>query len=213
MEAMEVAYQTPTGVSSAPGEHTWEIAGLFPLQGHWTESDFLSLPAPHRFELSKGRLETLPMPNWVHALIVQYLSNAVDAFAKPRKLGRAVPAPLYVRLWEGEIRQPDVVFCFYERIVDRLKTQNGADLAIEVVSEGKENRERDTVEKRKLYAQAGIREYWIVDPLEDRTISVLALEGDTYRTSGVYKDGESTASLLLPGFSVDVQAVFAAAEE
>ena len=208
---METTYELPTGVSSAAGGPTWEIAHLFPRQGQWTESEFLALPGPHRFELSEGRLEALPMPTWVHALIVQYLSGTLDDFARPRKLGRAAPTPLYVRLWEDEVRQPDVVFCFHENIHDRRKTQNGADLAMEVVSEGKENRDRDLVKKRKLYAQAGIREFWLVDPLE-QVISVLTLVDGEYQTAGEYKPGEQAVSVLLPGFAADVQAVFAAAE-
>lgn len=152
------------------------------------------------------------MPTWLHARLGFVLAMLLDDFARPTRLGLAAPAPLYVRLWEGEIRQPDVVFCFTENIHDRRKIQNGADLAIEVVSEGKENRDRDLPKKRQLYAQAGIREYWIVDP-QERTISVLALEGDSYRTVGEYKEADQATSLLLPGFSVGVREVFAAAEQ
>lgn len=151
------------------------------------------------------------MPTWVHALIVQYLARQLDDFAVQRKLGRAVPAPLYVRLWDEQIRQPDVVFCFFDNIHDRRKIQNGADLAMEVVSEGKENRDRDLVLKRALYARAGIREYWIVDP-QEQLIAVLTLDGQEYRLAGEYKTGEEAVSLLLPGFALNVQAVFAAAE-
>jgi Uma2 family endonuclease len=208
---MDPVYETPTGTSSVFGGPTWEIAHLFPTQGHWTEASFLDLPVPHRFELSEGRLEALPMPTWVHALIVQYLSGSLDHFALSRKLGRAAPAPLYVRLWDDQIRQADVVFCFFENIHDRHRIQNGADLAMEVISEGKDNRDRDTVLKRSLYARAGIREYWIVDPFE-RAISVLTLVNQEYQTAATYKPGEHVASLLLPGFVVDVQALFANAQ-
>ena len=58
---MNPAYETPAGTASVFGGPTWEIAHLFPTQGHWTESSFLELPVPHRFELSEGRLEALPM--------------------------------------------------------------------------------------------------------------------------------------------------------
>ena len=209
---MESAYESPTGASSASGGPTWEIAHLFPAQGQWTEQEFLALPDPHRFELSQGKLEALAMPTWLHASIAFFLARLLHDFVRPRGLGLAAPAPLYVRLWEGEIRQPDVVFCFHENIQDRRKIQNGADLAIEVVSEGKENRDRDLVKKRKLYGRAGIREYWIVDPYEQQ-ISVLTLVDQEYQTAGTYKLGEHAASVLLPGFTVDVQAVFANAEQ
>ena len=53
------------------------------------------------------------------------------------------------------------------------------------------------VEKRADYAEAGIPEYWIVDP-RDETVTVLALEGDAYVGHGVFAAGDSAASRL-PG--------------
>jgi len=84
----------------------------------------------------------------------------------------------------------------------------GADLVVEVVSEGKENWERDYVEKRKEYAAAGIAEYWIVDPQERKT-TVLALDGKEYREHGVFGLGDLANSVLLAGFSVNVNDAFA----
>ena len=67
--------------------------------------------------------------------------------------------------------------------------------------------DRDLVEKRADYAEAGIPEYWIVDP-RDETITVLKLEGDVYVECGAYARGGKAASPLLDGFTADVAAVF-----
>ncbi len=85
----------------------------------------------------------------------------------------------------------------------------GADLVIEVVSDDAPMRDLQT--KRHEYAQAGIPEYWIVDPRK-RKISVLHLEEHAYVVSGDYGPGEQALSVLLSGFGVDVTAVFAAAD-
>jgi Uma2 family endonuclease len=66
--------------------------------------------------------------------------------------------------------------------------------------------ERDTEEKPRDYAEAGIPEYWIVNPLTD-TITVLALVGETYAEHGVFLRGQRAASKLLDGFSVSVDEV------
>ena len=79
---------------------------------------------------------------------------------------------------------------------------------MEVVSEGEENRERDLEVKREEYAKAGIAEYWIVDPQEQR-ITVLTLDGQTYREHSVFGLGTQATSVLLPGFAVTVSDVFA----
>jgi Uma2 family endonuclease len=82
---------------------------------------------------------------------------------------------------------------------------------MEVVSEDEESRSRDCVVKRREYAKARIPEYWIVDPQRQR-IEVLTLRGQTYREAGVYEAGQNALSVLLDGFSVDVDAVFAAGD-
>ena len=65
---------------------------------------------------------------------------------------------------------------------------------------------RDTEEKPLDYAEAGIPEYWIVNPLTD-TITVLVLTGDTYDEHGVFHRGEQASSKLLDGFSLSVDDV------
>ena len=81
----------------------------------------------------------------------------------------------------------------------------GADLVVEIVSP--DGLERDTEEKPLDYAEAGIPEYWIVNPL-DSTITVLTLDGQAYRLHGRFQRGERATSRLLPGFDVSVDGGF-----
>ena len=68
---------------------------------------------------------------------------------------------------------------------------------------GRRGRRRDLKQKREEYAQAGIPEYWIVDP-ELGQITVLTLEDQIYVVHGEFKRGDQATSKLLPGFAVDV---------
>jgi len=120
-------------------------------------------------------------------------------------------APLPIRLKPGKFRDPDIVYLRSGRIVDPRHQPHGADLAIEVVSDDEEDRQRDLETKRVEYAEAGIAEYWIVDPRE-HTILVLALAGSTYRVYGEFARGATAASRLLSGFTASVDAVFASGE-
>jgi Uma2 family endonuclease len=79
---------------------------------------------------------------------------------------------------------------------------------LEVVSPDKPA--RDLIDKRHDYAEAGIPEYWIVNPL-NQTIVVLALRGTTYVEHGSFTRGMVATSALLAGFSIAVDAVFDAA--
>jgi Uma2 family endonuclease len=66
--------------------------------------------------------------------------------------------------------------------------------------------ERDTKLKRADYAEAGIPEYWIVNPA-DETITVLTLDGAAYAEHGAFRRGMSAAFALLAGFVVWVDEV------
>jgi Uma2 family endonuclease len=100
-----------------------------------------------------------------------------------------------------------IFFCCFRQPIPRRQNRfwQGADLALEVVSE--EKPERDLVQKRADYAEGGVSEYWIVNP-QTETITVLRLRGDAYEEAGTYRRGESAASVLLDGFSVGASAVF-----
>jgi Uma2 family endonuclease len=191
-------------------EPIWDIAHLFPAQGFMDEEEYLALDTNHLVEFSHGHLEVLPMPSLSHQLIVQFLYDFLKWFSVENKLGTVLFAPMSVLLWPGKYREPDIIFISAEH--DEWKTERcllKADLVMEIVSP--DDRQRDLVIKRREYAQAGIPEYWIVDP-QEWEITVLTLTGGKYAVHGVFVPGERADSALLAGFNVDVAEVFAAAE-
>jgi Uma2 family endonuclease len=197
---------------TAPAEEpepAWEIAYLFPPQGHWSEDDYLALDTNRLVELSNGCLEVLPMPTTSHQLLLLHLYKLLLAFTAPANLGTALVAALPIRLWRKKFREPDIVFMLKDH-ADRISDEfwKGADLVMEVVSEGKKDRHRDLVTKRQEYARAGIPEYWIVDPQQER-ITVLRLAGKQYAVHGEFDKGSVASSHLLKGFTVDVTGAFA----
>lgn len=197
---------SPSTPTNLPGEPTWDVARLFPNQGMWSEEEYLELKGNRLIEFSHGYVDFLPMPTTTHQLIVVYLYRALSAFVEPRKLGLALVAPLRVRILPGKYREPDVVFMLTAHAARILEEfWEGADLVMEVVSD--DDRRRDLQTKRLEYAQAKIPEYWIVDPLQS-LITVLRLDGDQYAVDGEYRPGEQARSAILPGFAVDVTAVF-----
>jgi Uma2 family endonuclease len=189
----------------------WDIARLFPNQGELSEGDYLRLTKHARLlaEYSDGHIEVLPMPTTAHQRIVRYLIGLLMAVAGTGR-GEVLFAPLRVRLRPGKFREPDVVFMLRQHS-DRIQNEfwDGADLVMEVVSE--DDPDRDLVEKRREYAEAGIAEYWIVDP-RTMAITVLVLSGGEYAVHGEFHPGMRASSILLPELSADVGAVFAAAQ-
>jgi Uma2 family endonuclease len=190
---------------AAVPEFSWEVAKLFPRQGQWTESEYLALDTNRLVELSEGNIRVLDMATTDHQDIVGFLYRKLFAFVENGGSGKVNFAPLPVRLWEGTMRQPDVLF-MRQANQSRVHRQywEGVDLAIEVVSS---DRKHDLETKRSEYARGKVPEYWIVDP-ELQVITVLKLAGENYEPAGVYHPGDQAASVLLPGFTVDVAVAF-----
>jgi Uma2 family endonuclease len=189
----------------------WEedelVLDLGALQGLWTAEQYLKLTdqTNRLIEFADGYVEVLPMPTRQHQAISRLLFLALLVFVQ-RIGGTIFYAPLRLQVRPNTYREPDLLL-----LLDASDPRNqnafwlGADLVIEIVSP--DDPERDTKVKRADYAEAGIPEYWIVNPA-DETISVLTLEGDAYAEHGVFRRGESAASRLLNGFSVSVDEVF-----
>lgn len=204
-------YPTRTRGKPKVGEPIWEVAYNYPYQGNWTEEDYLSLQTSRFIEFDNGNLEFLPMPTMQHQDIVAFIYELLKRFIARFNLGKVYFAPVPVRLWSGKYREPDILFITHAHLKGTDKYPHKADLVVEVISGGAEDRQRDLVTKRQEYATAGIPEYWIVDPQEEQII-VLTLAGDIYREHGIFTPGQTATSVLLDGFGVEVTAVFAAAQ-
>jgi len=164
-----------SGKLKAQPRLTVEVARLFPLQGEWTEADYLALPETNYIvELSEGELIMPPPPSVAHQTISARLFSTLYSFVRDRDLGTVLCAPTGVRLWPGKIREPDILFVAREH-ADRIKEDmiyGAPDLVVEILSSGTE--ETDHREKSNEYEQAGVSEYWIIDP-EASNITVYAL--------------------------------------
>ena len=177
------------------------------IQGMWTEAQYLKLSAATNrlIEFTDGQIEVLPMPTYKHQMILRFIFLALMTFVEPLG-GRVLFAALRMQVRPGKFREPDILLL---RDANDPRCQNrywlGADLVVEVVSE--DNPERDTVEKVLDYAEAGIPEYWIVNP-QDETVRVLSLQGERYAEHGLFRRGAVASSALLEGFTLPLGALF-----
>jgi len=160
---------------------------------------------PH--ELWDGALIMSPTPSFHHQEIAFRFHRALYDWVTPRKLGKVIGAPIDMVLSPHRVVQPDVAFIATDRLGTIQRVIMGpADLVAEVVS--LQGRNRDRIEKRDLYEQHGVKEYWIIDP-EAQTVDVLALANGRYELIGRSQVGGAAASRLLPGFEVSVHNLLA----
>ena len=97
----------PTTKTKDANELTWEIAQLFPAQGHWSEEEYLALDTNHLIEFSHGQLEILPMPTQSHQLLVIAFFELLRNFVRTRQMGTVLFAPMRVQLWPGQIQRAE----------------------------------------------------------------------------------------------------------
>jgi Uma2 family endonuclease len=157
-------------------------------------------------ELWDGELIISPSPSFFHQKIVIRVSRWLDDWVTQRNLGEVIVSPLDMVLSPHRVTQPDIGFIAKDRLSIIGRVINGpVDLAIEVISLG--NRNRDRIEKRDLYEQYGVKEYWIIDP-EAETVDVLWLENGRYQLFMRSGAGQLASSRVLPGFELPVTSIF-----
>ncbi|MBD5461242.1 MAG: Uma2 family endonuclease [Lachnospiraceae bacterium] len=136
----------------------------------YTEDDYYNLPEDVRAELIEGQLVyNQSAPSTTHQIILSELHTAINNYIKSKSGScRVFPAPFAVKLHKNRktIVEPDIsVICDRGKITDKGCT-GAPDWIIEIISPG--NPGHDYIRKLNLYADAGVREYWIVDPRTEK---------------------------------------------
>ena len=182
----------------------------WPAQGEWTYEDYLRLPDDgQRYEVIRGHLYVAPAPTFDHQYAIWQLGRLIGNFVVEKELGILLPAPFDLRLPGGLAApvQPDLVFLRtgnQPRSGDR-GFEGVPDLVVEVLSPSTRHLDRST--KLSVYREAGVPEFWLVDP-RTRTIQVLTLDGEEYVQRELRGAGETVGSPALAGLRLDVSSIF-----
>ena len=175
--------------------------------GPYRRCDYMALPDEPRCELIRGRFYLSPSPIVLHQLIVGHLFRLFLDVAD-RTGGTAIVAPMDVHLADHSVVQPDVIYVSPERGEIVQDWMEGApDLLVEVLSPSTASRDR--VHKLDLYATAGVREYWIVDPRQ-RRITFLVHDGEGFAERA--PEGSSYQSAAVPEIELNMDELWAAVD-
>jgi Uma2 family endonuclease len=131
---------------------------------------FKMLPEGTRAELIDNSLYMLPAPTLSHQDVSVTLASLIFMHVRQKKSGKVYAAPVDVFLSNKNAFQPDIIFISTEN-KSKLKKDGiyGApDLIIEILSPG--SKKLDLTKKKDAYEKAGVKEYWIVEPLTKETI-------------------------------------------
>ncbi|MBI1878414.1 MAG: Uma2 family endonuclease [Chloroflexi bacterium] len=163
----------------------------------WADEDTCA-----EWDASTGEVIILMPPKNIHQVTLGFLYQLLDSFVRLFNLGKVGIAPFEVKLTPtGSSREPDIFFVSNQNLA-RLTEERlvgPADLMIEIISDDSVQRDRD--KKFKEYSDAGVLEYWIIDPRsgKQRADFYRLNETDGYQLFAT-EDDERVESYVLPGF-------------
>ena len=147
-------------------------------RGEYTAADYLRLREDERIELIDGIIYNLAAPTTKHQYMIMELTVELGNFIRSHG-GDCIPFPapvsVYIDCDEDTVVEPDInILCDRSKLVDN-KIWGAPDLIMEVLSPS--TRRKDLTIKNQKYADAGVREYWIID-LENQKVIVYDFEHD-----------------------------------
>lgn len=156
----------------------------------YTEEDYYNLPEDVRAELIDGQIYYMSAPSRIHQEILMFLSktiaNYLDIKNGPCKV---YPAPFAVKLFadnDKTVVEPDIsVICDSNKLTDRGCT-GAPNWIIEIVSPSTAS--HDYIRKLNLYAEAGVEEYWIIDPRNENILVYYLEQSEVKADSYTFQD-------------------------
>jgi Uma2 family endonuclease len=172
---------------------------------HHTWADIRALPEGVRAEIIDGELfDMSAAPALLHQ---QVLGELNDAFREHFKgeICQVFFAPVAVKLADDSVVEPDLLVVCDPHQLRGTHVEGAPALVVEILSPSSPLHDR--WRKMRLYARAGVAEYWIIDPVA-RMVEIYSLDGAGYRLHGSFGPGETAAGVKFPKLLVTVNALF-----
>ena len=188
------------------------------LTASYRYADYLTWQLNEAVELIKGKIQLMsPAPNVKHQRLSIYLSSRLFYYFE-NKACQVFSAPFDVRLYDRSksllankevttVVQPDICVICDNSKLDEQGCDGAPDWIIEILSKG--NSKKEVKIKHKLYAESGVKEYWLVFPYEE-VISQFLLndESGQYQLTNSYAGDDMAVPYLFPDLAIDLSALF-----
>ena len=182
------------------------------IDDYFTYAQYALWEGPERFELIDGVAYMMAAPGIAHQDISMALSKRFANFLTGKRC-KVYAAPVDVCLnalgdKDDTVVQPDLIIVCDRSKLDGKRLNGAPDMAVEILSPSSTRMDLDV--KYEKYKEAGVREYWIVDPVT-KTVQANILKNGEYVVK-TYGGNDIAPVLVLPGLEINLHDVFAEAE-
>lgn len=181
-------------------------------EGHYTYADYLLWQFQERVELIKGRIFKMSPVNTIHQRVSGNLSRELLSYFH-KKSWLACIAPFDVRLpvkdkkgRNSTVVQPDLCVICDESKLDEQGCNGAPDWVIEILLPG--NSRFEMREKFRIYEEAGVREYWMVHPVEKYLLPYILNEAGQYSGLAPATEEDQLRPHIFPDLVIDLKEVF-----
>ena len=177
----------------------------FNENNRYSYGDYLTWEGPERYQLITGEVFQMASPSVEHQALLREVSYQFITWLKGKPC-QVFFAPLDVRLFPEEdnsddtVVQPDLLVVCDEKKIGKNSVNGAPDLILEIMSPS--NTRRELFLKFQYYLEAGVREYWVIDP-DEKKVQVHVYENGHY-ISTVYRDNTGIPVNVLPGLFVNL---------
>lgn len=180
----------------------------------YTYADYLQWQFEERLELFRGKIFKLSAPNTIHQVISRNLFVPIANFLKNKEC-QVFSAPFDVRLPvknrknDNEVTtvvQPDICVICDKTKLDTRGCCGAPDLIVEILSPG--NSKKEIKLKYELYEEAGVKEYWIVNPEEENIVVFILNEEGKFSGLKMFAADDFINSTAVEGLQINVTEIF-----
>ncbi|HMV45013.1 MAG TPA: Uma2 family endonuclease [Leptospiraceae bacterium] len=172
-----------------------------------TYADYLKTPEGGKFQLIGGEIIEITSPSLYHQDILLNLSSLFRNFLLKNKIGKVFVSPLDVMLSEKDVYQPDIRILLNESFpkMKENKIEGTPDLVVEILSPS--TAYYDLKQKKTTYEKSGVREYWVVDPIQ-KTVELFENQNGKFISFAEHSKTEIAKSRLVAGMEIELEQVF-----
>ncbi|WP_025143918.1 Uma2 family endonuclease [Pedobacter jeongneungensis] len=180
----------------------------------YSYADYMRFEFEERLEIIKGRIfQMSPAPSRIHQKILGRIHNHIYNVLKGHKC-EVYMAPFDVRLAKKTqtdkeiftVVQPDLVVVCDQNKLDKRGCIGSPDIVVEILSPG--NSKKELINKYEVYEEAGVKEYWIVSPLDKTFFRYILDDQGKFQPTKLLTEGEEVSTPILPGFTLILEEVF-----